>query len=65
MSRIIQFKRYGAAVIANTIGANGEIIFDITNKALTVHDGVTPGGFTAAADVTATNLANAAFISLC
>ena len=62
MSRIIQFKRYGAAVIANTIGANGEIIFDITNKALTVHDGVTPGGFTAAADVTATNLANAAFI---
>ena len=62
MSRIIQFKRFGAAALANTIGANGEIIFDITNKALTVHDGVTPGGFTAAADVTATNLANAAFI---
>ena len=61
MSRIIQFKRFGAAALANTIGANGEIIFDITNKALTVHDGVTAGGFAALADATARNLANAAF----
>ena len=62
MSRIIQFKRYGAAALANTIGANGEIIFDITNKALTVHDGVTAGGYPATSDTTARNLANAAFI---
>jgi hypothetical protein len=62
MSRIIQFKRFGAAALANTIGANGEIIFDLTNKALTVHDGVTAGGFAASVDVTARNLANAAFI---
>ena len=47
MSRIIQFKRFGAAALANTIGANGEIIFDLTSKALTVHDGVTAGGFSA------------------
>jgi plastocyanin len=61
MSRIIQFKRFGAAALANTIGANGEIIFDITNKALTVHDGVVAGGYPATSDITARNLANAAF----
>jgi hypothetical protein len=62
MSRIIQFKRFSAAAIANTIGANGEIIFDITNKGLTVHDGVTAGGFAGLTDVTARGLANAASI---
>jgi hypothetical protein len=62
MSRIIQFKRFGAAAIANTIGANGEIIFDMTNRVITVHDGVTSGGFAVQTDNTARNLANAAFI---
>ena len=62
MSRIIQFKRYGAAAIANTVGANGEIIFDMTNRVITVHDGVTSGGFAVQTDNTARNLANAAFI---
>jgi len=62
MSRIIQFKRFGAVTLANTIGANGEIIFDTTNKVLTVHDGVTAGGFSATIDITSRNLANAAFI---
>jgi len=61
MSRIIQFKRYGAAAIANTVGANGEIIFDMTNRVITVHDGVTPGGFAVQTDNTARNLANSAF----
>ena len=61
MSRIIQFKRYGAAAIANTVGANGEIIFDLTNRVITVHDGVTPGGFAVQTDNTARNLANSAF----
>jgi hypothetical protein len=60
MSRIIQFKRYGEAAIANTIGANGEIIFDLTNRVITVHDGVTPGGFAVQTDNTARNLANTA-----
>ena len=46
MPRTLQFKRYGSATLANTIGANGELIINNTNKTLTVHDGVTPGGFT-------------------
>jgi hypothetical protein len=44
MSRTIQFKRRQASEIANTVGANGEIIIDITNNTVTVHDGVTLGG---------------------
>ena len=60
MSRIIQFKRYGAAAIANTIGANGEIIIDITNRSITVHDGVTAGGFGAILDVYARATSNLA-----
>jgi len=46
MPRTLQFKRYGSATLANTIGANGELIINSTNKTLTVHDGITPGGFT-------------------
>jgi hypothetical protein len=45
MPRTLQFKRYGSATLANTIGANGELIINQTNKTLTVHDGTTPGGF--------------------
>ena len=45
MSRTLQFKRYNSATIANTTGANGELIINTTNKTITVHDGVTPGGF--------------------
>lgn len=45
MPRTLQFKRYGSATLANTTGANGELIINSTNKTLTVHDGVTPGGF--------------------
>ena len=46
MARTLQFKRYGSATLANTTGANGELIINSTNKTLTVHDGITPGGFT-------------------
>lgn len=44
MSRTLQFRRLGATNLANTTGANGEIIIDITNQTLTIHDGITPGG---------------------
>lgn len=44
MSRTIQFKRRPAASVANTVGANGELIIDTTNDTLTIHDGVTSGG---------------------
>ena len=44
MSRTLQFKRQSAAAIANTTGANGELIIDNTNHTITVHDGVNAGG---------------------
>jgi hypothetical protein len=44
MPRTLQFKRYANTVVANITGASGEIIIDTTNKLLTIHDGVTPGG---------------------
>jgi hypothetical protein len=46
MPRTLQFKRYGSATLANTVGANGELIINSTNKTLTIHDDLTPGGFT-------------------
>jgi plastocyanin len=61
MSRIIQFKRYGTAALANTIGANGELIIDVTNRTITVHDGVTAGGHGAILDVFARATSNLAF----
>ena len=45
MSRTLQFRRYNSATVANTIGANGELIINSTNQTITVHDGVTPGGY--------------------
>lgn len=64
MSRTLQFKRYPASVVANTTGANGELIIDTTNYSLTVHDGTTLGGHTitsSAVDSTARTIANSAF----
>jgi hypothetical protein len=65
MSRTLQFKRYPASVVANTTGANGELIIDTTNYSLTIHDGTTLGGYIVTAsstDTTARTTANAAFI---
>jgi len=65
MSRTLQFKRYPASVVANTTGANGELIIDTTNFSLTIHDGTTLGGHSVSAqssDGTARTIANAAFI---
>jgi hypothetical protein len=45
MSRTLQFKRYDSATLANTVGANGELIINTTNHTLTVHNGVTSGGY--------------------
>jgi hypothetical protein len=44
MARTLQFKRLAQADVANTTGANGEIIIDDTNFTVTVHDGVHAGG---------------------
>ena len=56
MARTLQFKRYGSATIANTTGANGELIINSTNQTITVHDGVTPGGYATLNSVTDNNI---------
>jgi Major tropism determinant N-terminal domain len=40
----LQFRRYANTALNTITGLDGEIIVDETNKTLTVHDGVTPGG---------------------
>jgi hypothetical protein len=45
MSRTLQFKRYSTSQLANTIGANGELIIDNTTHGITVHDGQKAGGY--------------------
>lgn len=45
MSRTLQFRRYNSATLANTTGANGELIINSTTKTLTVHDGLRSGGY--------------------
>jgi hypothetical protein len=42
--RKLQFKRYANNIIANTTGANGELIINTGDYSLTVHDGTTSGG---------------------
>lgn len=45
MSVQLKRRRDTAANVAAFTGAQGELIVDITNNRLTVHDGVTPGGW--------------------
>ena len=56
MSRTLQFRRYNSATVANTIGANGELIINSTNQTITVHDGITPGGFATLNSITDNNI---------
>jgi len=58
MSRTLQFKRYANTVVANTTGANGELIIDTTNKTITVHDGTTVGGRRIATEIYVTQQSN-------
>ena len=44
MSRTLQFKRYPTSVVANTKGADGELIIDTNNYIITVHNANTFGG---------------------
>ena len=44
MSRTLQFKRYANTTVASTTGANGELIIDLTNQTITVHNGSKIGG---------------------
>lgn len=44
----LQLRRGTQAQNDTFVGANGEIIVDLTNKTLRLHDGVTTGGWTIA-----------------
>jgi hypothetical protein len=44
MSTQVKYRRDTFASVAAFTGAQGELIIDTTNRRLTVHDGVTPGG---------------------
>jgi hypothetical protein len=48
MSVQVKRRRDVAATVAAYVGAQGELIVDTTNNRITVHDGVTAGGFAAA-----------------
>ena len=48
MSEQLQLRRGPASIVGTMIGAQGEPIFDTTNNRLTLHDGMTPGGWPAA-----------------
>lgn len=66
MPRTLQFKRYGTPALANTAGANGELIIDSTTQTLTLHNGTTLGGSRIASEsyvqsTTGVVLAQAAF----
>lgn len=58
MSRTLQFKRYTTSALANTTGANGELIIDSTVDTVTVHDGSTAGGIRLATELYARSQAN-------
>lgn len=64
MSRTLQFKRYTKSVLANTIGADGELIIDTNNYTITVHNANTAGGIRLVTESTfanTNNLANSAY----
>jgi len=58
MSKTLQFKRYPTTALASITGANGEIIVDTTKFTLTVHDGLTAGGYPMVGSNTTANLTN-------
>jgi len=45
MAKTLQFRRYDSANVANTTGAIGELIMDTSKNIITLHDGVTAGGW--------------------
>ena len=58
MAKILQFRRYNTAALANTVGANGELIIDSSNGTISVHNGVTSGGKRLATETYVVNTAN-------
>lgn len=44
MAKILQLRRGTASSVASTLGAEGELFVDLTQKTIAVMDGVTTGG---------------------
>ena len=58
MAKTLQFRRLSTAALANTVGANGELIVDSSNGTISVHNGVTSGGKRLATETYVVNTAN-------
>jgi hypothetical protein len=58
MAKTLQFRRLSTAALANTVGANGELIVDSSNGTISVHNGTTLGGKRLATETYVVNTAN-------
>jgi len=58
MAKTLQFRRLSTAALANTVGANGELIVDSSNGTISVHNGITSGGKRLATETYVVNTAN-------
>ena len=58
MAKTLQFRRLSTAALANTVGANGELIVDSSNGTISVHNGVTSGGKRLATETYVVNTAS-------
>lgn len=58
MAKTLQFRRLSTTALANTVGANGELIVDSSNGTISVHDGRVSGGKRLATETYVVNTAN-------
>jgi hypothetical protein len=58
MAKTLQFRRLSTAALANTVGANGELIVDSSNGTISVHNGTTSGGKRLATETYVVNTAS-------
>ena len=64
MAKTLQFKRFSSTILANTVGASGELIIDSTKNLVTVHDGSTPGGWPVARESVIAAINNAQSVNI-
>lgn len=64
MAKTLQFKRFSTTILANTVGASGELIIDSTKNLVTVHDGSTPGGWPVARESVINAINNAQSVNI-
>jgi hypothetical protein len=64
MAKTLQFKRFSSTILANTVGASGELIIDSTKNLITVHDASTPGGWPVARESVINAINNAQSVNI-